>query len=274
MTVGTAAAAQETPGRAVRIEWAQTFFALMQRDTRVLRREFVPFLMRTCMQPFLFVFVFAYVLPKIGQGQRSFGDILVPGLIGSSIIFQGIQAVAVPLVQEFSQTKEIEDRVMAPLPVWGVAAEKIFFAVLQSLLAAAVVFPLVYTVPLQTPHLHVRWWILFTVLPLGALVSASLGLFIGTVVNPRQIALVFSLIAIPVVFLGSVYYPWSQLHAIRWLQVLTLVNPLVYMSEGLRAGLTPQYGYMNLFGVYAGLLGGSALFTWLGVRGFVRRVVS
>ncbi len=70
------------------------------------------------------------------------------------------------------------------------------------------------------------------------------------------------------------YYPWAQLEAIRWLQVVTLANPLVYMSEGLRAGLTPQYGHMSLVGVYAGLIGGSALFVWLGIRGFVRRVVT
>jgi ABC-2 type transport system permease protein len=163
---------------------------------------------------------------------------------------------------------------MAPLPVWGVAAEKIFFAVLQSLLAAAIVFPLVYVVPLETPQLHINYLILFTVLPLGALVSASLGLFIGTIVSPRQIALVFSLIAIPVVFLGAVYYPWAQLSAIRWLQIVTLANPLVYMSEGLRAALTPQFGHMNLFAVYGGLVGGSVLFTWLGIRGFIGRVVS
>src|SRR5437867_496927 len=126
----------------------QPFMAMMERDLRVLRRELFPFLVRTAMQPFLFVFVFAYVQPKIGQGNRGFGDILVPGLLASAVVLQGIQAVAIPLVQEFSQTKEIEDRVMAPLPVWGVALQKIVFAVAQALLASVVVFPLVYTIPL------------------------------------------------------------------------------------------------------------------------------
>jgi ABC-2 type transport system permease protein len=256
------------------LAWIRTFYALMERDFRVLRREFMPFLARTAIQPFLFVFVFTYVQPKIGEGARGFGDILVPGLLASSVILQGIQAVAIPLVQEFSQTKEIEDRVMAPLPVWGVALEKIFFAFLQALLAAAVVFPLVYTVPLVTPSLHIQWAVLATVLPLGALLSASLGLLVGTAVSPRQITLVFALIVIPLTFLGAVYYPWDQLQAIRWLQIVTLANPLVYLSEGLRAGLTPQFGHMNYVAVYAGLLSGCAAFTYFGVRGFMRRVLS
>lgn len=249
-----------------------TFRALMERDVKVLSREFIPFLLRTAVQPFLFVFVFAYVLPKIGQGGQDFGDILVPGLIASAVVLQGIQAVAIPLVTEFSQTKEIEDRVMAPLPVWGVAVQKIVFAMVQALIAAAAVVPFVYYVPLERPHVHVDPLVLATTLPLGALLSSSVGLLIGTSVSPRQIPLVFALLVVPLTFLGAVYYPWSQLEAIRWLQILTLANPLLYMSEGLRGALTPSYGHMNYFGVYAGLLVGCAASTYFGVRGFIRRV--
>jgi ABC-2 type transport system permease protein len=251
-----------------------TFRALMERDLKVLSREFVPFLARTAIQPFLFVFVFAYVQPKIGQRSANFGDILVPGLIASAVVLQGIQAVAIPLVTEFSQTKEIEDRVMAPLPVWGVAAEKIVFAMLQALIAAAAVVPFVYFVPLERPHVHISPLVLFTILPLGALLSASVGLLIGTSVSPRQIPLVFALLVVPLTFLGAVYYPWSSLEVIRWLQVATLANPLLYMSEGLRGALTPSYGHMNYFGVYAGMIIGCIASTYLGVRGFIRRVQS
>jgi ABC-2 type transport system permease protein len=254
--------------------WIITFLALMQRDARVLRREFMTFIVRTAMQPFLFVFVFAYVQPKIGIGQTGFGDVLIPGLVAQSVIFQGIQAVALPLAVEFSSTREIEDRVLAPLPVWGVAMEKIVFAALQALLAAAVVFPLVYIIPAKRPQLDINWPILISVLIVGSIISASLGLSIGTTVNPRQIGLVFGIIVIPMSFLGAVFYPWAQLHSIRWLQVVTLVNPLVYMSEGLRAALTPRFGHMQTAFIYLGLLITAASFTWYGVRGFLRRVLS
>jgi ABC-2 type transport system permease protein len=247
---------------------------LMQRDARVLRREFMTFLVRTAMQPFLFVFVFAYVQPKIGIGQAGFGDVIIPGLVAQSIVFQGIQAVAMPLSVEFSSTREVEDRVLAPLPVWGVAVEKIVFAALQALLAAAVVFPLVYIVPAKRPQLDVNWPILASVLITGSIISASLGLSIGTTVNPRQIGLVFGIIVVPMAFLGAVFYPWAQLHSIRRLQILTLVNPLVYMSEGLRAALTPRLGHMQTSFIFLGLLITAAGFTWFGIRGFLRRVLS
>ena len=111
---------------------ARAFGALLLRDLRVLRKNARQFVLRTIMQPLLLVFVFTYVFPKIGQGIG--GSAQAPGRVlhaphgrggGPSIVFQGIQAVALPLVQEFGFTKEIEDRVMAPLPVWAVAVEKI-----------------------------------------------------------------------------------------------------------------------------------------------------
>jgi len=120
------------------------FGALMLRDLTVLRKNFIEFMLRTVMQPLLFVFVFTYVFPQIGQGvggqagQAEFSSILVPGVIAIACIFQGIQAVALPLVQEFGFTREIEDRVMAPLPVWGVAAEKIASGAVQALIAGLV----------------------------------------------------------------------------------------------------------------------------------------
>ena len=256
------------------IDWLPTFFTLMERDARVLRRQFKPFLARTVMQPFFFVFIFTYVLPKTGGSLIGFQDVLVPGLIAMTIVLQGIQSVAFPLVQEFSFTKEIEDRIMAPLPVWGVAAEKLLFALLQTLIAVAVVFPLVYFVPSKTPHLNVEPLVLATVLPIGALTSASMGLLIGVTVSPRQLPLVFALIVIPVMFLGAVYYPWHALHVIKWLQIIVLINPLVYISEGLRAGLTAHSDHMPLAAVYGGLIAGAIVCTPLGVRGFRRRVLA
>ena len=49
----------------------------------------------------------------------------MPGVVGLAIMFQGIQAVAMQLAQEFGFTREIEDRVQAPCPIWLVAISKV-----------------------------------------------------------------------------------------------------------------------------------------------------
>ena len=60
-------------------------------------------------------------------------------------------------MQEFGYTGEIEDRVMAPMPVWGVAVEKIVAGAVQALIAGLVVFPLAAIIPATPVHLHVHW---------------------------------------------------------------------------------------------------------------------
>jgi ABC-2 type transport system permease protein len=259
---------------------AIAFGALLLRDLSVLRKEIVQFMARTVMQPLLFVFVFAYVFPKIGQGvggaagSAAFSSILVPGVVAIACVFQGIQAVALPLVQDFGYSREIEDRIMAPLPVWGVALEKVVAGAIQGLVAAAIVFPLAAVVPATPVHLDVRPLLLVTLLPLAAFTAASLGLVLGTRVQPRQVPLLFGIVVIPIVFLGATYYPWANLTPIPWLKALVLLNPLVYMSEGMRVSLTPWVPHMAYWAIYGGLIGFIALFLALGIDGFRRRVLS
>jgi ABC-2 type transport system permease protein len=261
--------------------YVSAFWGLMLRDARVLWREFIPFLLRTVMNPLLFTFVFTYVFPKIGAGitpgggaKVSFATVIAPGLVAVAIFFQGIAAVALPLATELGGTREIEDRVMAPLPVSMVALEKVIWSSFQSIIAAAAVLPLVVLVSAEPVSITVASWpMLIATVVLAALVAGYLGLVIGTVVKPKQIGLIFSLVVVPITFLGCTYYPWAQLTNIRWLQILTLVNPLVYVSEGLRVALTPGLPHMPVIAILAALVallaGLGALGTWL----FIRRVL-
>src|SRR5512136_1718848 len=149
------------------------FKALLLRDLAVLGKNFGVFAARTLIQPFLLVFVFLYVFPQIGQGigggggtaaESEFAGILVAGVVGLSIMFQGIQAVALPLATEFGYTKEIEDRVLAPLPVSMVAMGKVIAGAIQGFIAASLVFPIAYIIHaggIQI-QLSVHWPILLT----------------------------------------------------------------------------------------------------------------
>jgi len=226
------------------------------------------------------VFVFTYVFPKIGQGftgpnGESFATILVPGLIAVAIVFTGIMAVGLPLSIEFGATKEIEDRLMAPLPVWAVAVEKVVFAAGQSLLAGLCVFPLVYFIPATPVSVHVsNWPLLILVMFLACILSGSLGLVLGTVVRPEKIGLMFAIIVVPLTFLGCVYYPWATLDPVRWLQMLVLLNPLVYLCEGFRAALTPALPHMPTWAFLGAAILACTVLLSVGIRLFYRRVIT
>jgi ABC-2 type transport system permease protein len=265
------------------------FKALLLRDLTVLRKNFGIFAARTLIQPFLLVFVFLYVFPEIGQGiggsqgatgESSFATVLVAGVVGLSIMFQGIQAVALQLANEFGYTKEIEDRVLAPLPVSLVAIGKVVAGAIQGLIAAAIVFPIALVVHAEGVHpdLSVHWPVLVTLMPLASIMTSSLGLVLGTRIEPRNISVMFGFIVLPITFLGGTYYPWTALDAVQtagfpWLQALVCLNPLIYVTEGFRAALTTA-PHMPLYVIYPVLLALCALLLWAGILGFRRRVIS
>jgi ABC-2 type transport system permease protein len=258
----------------------RAFWGLFVRDLAVLRRQVVAFIIRTVMNPLMFVFVFTYLFPKMGQGFQSssgasFGTLILPGLLAVGIFIQGIMATALPLSVEIGATREIHDRVMSPLPVSWVAIQKIVFSALQSLLAALVIFPLVYFIPMSPVRVHIfSWPMLIAVLLLASLVSGAVGLTIGTAVKPEHIALMFGIIVVPVTFLGCVYYPWAAMGRVRWLQMMVLINPLVYMSEGLRTTLTPSLPHMPAWVTLLAMLVSLLVLSWFGIQGFLKRVLT
>jgi len=265
----------------------KTFNAMMAREFRVLRRNAIATFTRAVMQPLLFVFVFAYVFPKIGGGFNlggsaaaggvNFATILVPGLMASMLLMQGIMAVTFPLVMEFSWQRTIEDRALAPVPISVLAIQKVSAGAVQSFLGALIVFPIVLLVHAsgQAPSVDVTNWALFAViLVFASLLTSTLGLLLGTIMDPRKMQMLFAVILLPATMLGCVYYPWSALHHIRWLQILVLINPMVYMSEGLRAVLTPTLPHMPMWGVLLALVGGTVVFGYLGTRTFTKRVLN
>ncbi|WP_431774255.1 ABC transporter permease [Streptomyces cucumeris] len=277
------------PGRSAAAASRSALAALIRRDLTVLMKNFGEFVGRTLMQPFLLVFVFLYVFPTIGQGvgagggragESAFATVLVPGVVSIAIMFQGIQSVAIQMSQEFGFTREIEDRVQAPCPIWLVAVARVLSGAAQGLISAILVFPIAAVVHAPGVHadLEVHWWVVVTLIPLACIAMTSLGLLLGTSFEPQNIGVMFGFIVLPLVFLGGTYYQWTKLSLVHvggfhWLQILVLVNPLIYITEGMRAGLT-HASHMPLYVVYPVLVGFCVAFLGFGLRNFRRRVLS
>ncbi|HKC63319.1 MAG TPA: ABC transporter permease [Pyrinomonadaceae bacterium] len=251
-----------------------TMLALLHRDMRVARREIKSFFLRVGLQPLLFTFIFGYVMPRQGLVAANYTNLLLPGILALSMTLSGMQSVALPLVIEFGWTKEIEDRLLAPISIGGVALEKILVGIIQSIIAGLIVLPLAWLVMGVSLNLQpYNLLLLLAVSFLTSLLFSSFGMVIGTIAQPQQVGLIFQVLLGPMIFFGCAYYPWAALHVIPWFQYFVLINPLVYASEGFRAALTPQLPHMSLWLIFGGLLGFSLLFTFLGLRQFERRAV-
>jgi ABC-2 type transport system permease protein len=250
------------------------FTAMCGRDLWVIaRHDLAGFLAQSLLQPVFYLFIFGRVLPDIGAAGSSYGTQLLPGILGLTLFLTALQSTALPLVIDFSFTKEIEDRLLAPLPAWALGVQKMMMASLRGLVAAIAIVPLAALIlPGGVDLADVTWPGFVILLLVGPLTGACVGLLLGTAVAPQKINVVFAVTLTPLLFTGATFYPWRALGNLQWFQIVTLVNPLTYLSEGLRGAMTavPSLG---AGWVALGLTAATATFGTLGVLGFARRAV-
>jgi ABC-2 type transport system permease protein len=258
----------------------KAFFAIMHRDVVVTKREFIPFLLQALMQPLFFLFIFGKVLPGIGLAAGNFAALMLPGIVALTGMIAAMQGVTLPLVLDLGFAREIDDRLLSPLPVWCVPFEKVLFGAMRGTVASAVIFPLGWLILRDGFAVRTdRIGLLIAMVILTALVGSTIGLLMGTIIKPEQISLMFTLIFTPLLFTGCTYYPWGALGKIGWFQVLTLLNPLTYASEGLRYAMVPQmdgrdFPTLNVYWILPALAISVLAMFLIGTRTFRKRVVT
>jgi len=256
------------------LNW-KTFGAMLARDAHVARRNAIQLVLQTFLQPLLFVFVFGKVMVSSGFLPEAYKSLLLPGIISISMVFTGIWAVAMPLIAEFQWTREIEDRLLAPISVGWIAIEKVIAGMLQALIAGLVVIPMAWLVLGRGVQISLGSpWTFAVILLLIATFSACGGLALGCTINQQHIGLMFGMVITPMIFFGCTYYPWSALKTFPILQKAVLINPLVYASEGMRATLAPQFSHLSIAAVLGALVFFDVLLLVVGLQQFEKKAVS
>jgi ABC-2 type transport system permease protein len=253
-------------------QW-RAFRAVLYRDLYVTWRELPAFLAQVILQPLFLLFVFGKVLGSLNYTQHGYANLLFPGLLALTAVITAMQALAFPLVAEFGWTKEIEDRLLAPMPTSYVAAEKVLFALMRSFAATLIMIPIGILILGSIPWRWSGFPLFLAGLVLGALVGAGFGLLMGTLVQPQRITLLFSLVFTPLLFTGCSQYPWPKLARLRWFQVITAANPMTYVSESLRGALVPGVPHIHPWICLVVLVFAVCVLLTVGIRGFYRRAI-
>lgn len=250
----------------------RAFLAILGRDLFVGGKEFWVLMLQVGLTPLFMLFIFAKVLTGAGYVTPGYGHLLLAGNIALAAFLTALQSVSFPLVMEFGWTKEIEDRLLAPLPVDLVTVEKLVMATLRGLIAGLVIYPVGALVIGHAPWHPAGLPLLLVVLVLGAWTGAGIGMTIGTLVPPSKISFLFAAIITPLMFTGATQYPWQSLDGRRWFQVITSLNPLTYCAEGVRAALLPgEVPHIPTWVCVVVLIASSIVFTVSGALSFRKR---
>ena len=249
------------------------FLALLARDVHVARRNAIQLLFQTFLQPLLFVFIFGRVMVGSGYMPPAYKSLLLPGIMAITMVFTGIWAVAMPLIAEFQWTREIEDRLLAPIDISWVAIEKVLAGLIQAMIAGVIVLPLGELILRPGLEFNISPGLFLLMVILVATFSAAGGLALGCSMDQQHIGLMFSMVLTPMIFFGCTYYPWSALDKFPILQKIVLVNPLAYASEGLRASVVPQFPHIPTGFILLALVFFDGLLLILGLRQFQKKAV-
>lgn len=246
---------------------AHTFGNVLWRDIFVTGRELFPFLAQVILQPFFMLLIFGTVLSNLGYVGGDFTHVLLPGIVPLNGFLVALQNTTLPLVMDFSWTREIEDRPLAPIPIPLAAVEKIVFGALRGIVAALIMVPIGFLI---MPNVS---WPASALLPvtgilvLGALAGATIGMTIGTLVSARRINIMFAVVLTPIMFTGSTQFPWRGLSDLGWFQLLCALNPLTYVSEGMRDLLVPTVDSIPLWVDLPVIVAGCLVFGAIGIKG-------
>lgn len=156
---------------------------------------------------------------------------LVPGLIGIALFFTA--SAITPAVMPFeTRTRTLERLLVAPVTIQtlvggDVVAASIFGLFLSIIPTLLGIFAVGAT--LSTPAF------LITAVVLSSICFAILGSLFSTppTDNPSNIMTIANLVRLPMIFISGIFVPVA--HLAGWVQVLSLLSPLTYTTELLRA---------------------------------------
>lgn len=249
------------------------FKAMVKRDLVIQIRDKWEFVFRVAMLPFVLILLYGYILPRVGILYAAFPNQMFPGMVGMSILVTGIHGTAVPLTMDFNMSREIEDRLQAPVNVKIVALAKMFVGILESWIGGLIVLPISLLFMMGSLDLTISMSSILMLIPillLAAICSATLGLLVGTIIKPSQIAAMFPGFLMPMVFTGAIFFSWNALSATPIIQKLVLINPLLYVNEALRAILTPQVAHMPVTYSVIGIVVSTLIMGYFGSKRFIR----
>ncbi|WZU02295.1 ABC transporter permease [Erysipelothrix sp. D19-032] len=251
----------------------QIITTMVKRDLVIQARDKYEFVFRVGMLPFILILIYGYVLPKIGVVSADFPQYMFPGMVGMSLLLTGIHGTAVPLTMDFNNSREIEDRLQAPIDTRYIAIAKMIVGIIESWIGALIVLPI--SLIFMNEYLVFSFTFgqiigLIGVLILASFASATLGLLVGTIVKPMQIARnVPGILNAYGIYRSNLLY-MGCIVRITSIPMLVLVNPLVYINEALRAFMYVDVASMPLMFSVLGMVVFTIIMGYVGFKRFMR----
>ncbi len=236
---------------------AHIFWALMQRNMLLLKKNFISKLLDGLFTSIAILVVAGYLLPLVGIPSYMIGPFFIN--IALNTLFSYGFAMAMNILKEIKNGGRIYYLFTLPVPKkWVLAsyitnfALEVIIITIPLLLIGAVVLgdklQIIQTNWLLLPFISMATIVFFGIFMLLIGIHYEQKWFFANI-WPRRLSPMYSF--------GATFYMWKSLYAFApTFALITLLNPLVYISEGLRNALIGGDRFLS------GWLCCGALFVW------------
>ena len=172
--------------------------------------------------------IIGFAQSTIGFENPQYVDLLIPGLIGFSILVSPMFSL-VNISSEYKKNKLFKQLSLTPITKMEWLASKILWYIVLTIAS----FLLMVAVGVAVFGAHVNLTPgLLPFLLIGPTLFASLGMLVGTVTkNPETAGVIGNIVTFPMMFLAGTFFPISIMP--QYLQNIAHVLPLFYIVEGL-----------------------------------------
>lgn len=223
--------------------------------------------------PLMFILVFAYIQPGVYFGAKNIDLMLFAGNIALTI-FSITNNMIIPLLFDLDGPRFIDYQLLILSPRL-IIMEQILFATFFTVVIMAPYFPLTYfLLSFFFTIAPFNWASLFIMVLISTIFLSTLNMLsvciMETPADSRQLWL---RVIWPLLAVGGIWVPWGTLYSFSpILGIICLLNPFIYITEGLRTSLIAQNQFFSVPICIGALLLFSGIFILLSFYLFKKKI--
>ncbi len=246
---------------------------LIRRDLRVFKEEFWGKFIDLCILLVTTILIFSYFLPSYGLS-ADYGPFILIGAIAGFAFFEVIGKVSI-MIADMEGDKTILYTLTLPIPSWLVFVYiGISWSLLSSILSL-LLFPLGKLVLFSQFDLgKISLVRLIPIFLLSNLFFGFFALWLTSVLKKMSsLSHLFVRVVNPMFMFGGYMYSWYAVYHISPLVGYAhLINPVLYVMEGMRAAALGQAGYLPFWFSFTALTIFTLVIGWDALRRLQKRL--
>lgn len=249
--------------------YSSVVWQLVLTDLMIFRPAVFGSMIDTAISTLLLVGTMAYVMPLLGLTQ-DYGPFAAWGSIPSACFFE-LYGLVMVLVSDVRTDKSIFSRFILPIPTYLVfVAKALAYAckITANALVAALIGVGMLAIGGRLDLTYFSLWKLLIAIVCITLFTGFFVLFLTSLTKDiYHLNSVWTRILHPLWYLGGAQFSWQTTAAFSpILGYICLLNPIMYLTEGIHAATLDQAKYLNFWACMAIIVVLTFLFGAIGIR--------